>query len=251
MQVFWTLFRRELGTFFQSMTGYVIISTTLGLLGVSLIDILSKLNTEGVSTPLTELFFATMYFWMVFLLTTPVITMRTFASEKASGTYETLMTAPVSDLQVVLSKFAGTMTFYALTWIPTLCYLIFLHHYLNSASTAWEWRSLGTTLLGILLIGSVYVSLGCFASALTRSQLIAAAVSYAVGLTLFLLSLRALVPIAPTGWESKFFSYISMTEHMQDFASGVIDTRPVVMYLSLTILFVFMTFKVVESRRWK
>jgi hypothetical protein len=60
-----------------------------------------------------------------------------------------------------------------------------------------------------------------------------------------------LVPIAPTGWEGKFFSYISMTEHMQDFAGGIIDTRPVVMYLSLTIFFVFMTFKVVESRRWK
>ncbi|HUS35837.1 MAG TPA: ABC transporter permease, partial [Verrucomicrobiae bacterium] len=133
MHVFWTLFRRELGTFFQSMTGYVIISTTLGLLGVSLVDILAKLNTEGVSAPLTEVFYATVYFWLVLLLTTPVITMRTFASEKASGTYETLMTAPVSDLQVVLAKFAGTMTFYATVWIPSLLYLVFLHRYLNSA----------------------------------------------------------------------------------------------------------------------
>jgi gliding motility-associated transport system permease protein len=162
-----------------------------------------------------------------------------------------LMTAPVSDLQVVLAKFCGTMVFYAVTWIPALCYLVFLHRYLNSPSTAWAWPSLATTFLGILLIGGVYISLGCFASALTRSQLIAAAVSYAMGLTLFLLSMRALVPIAPTGWEAKFFSYISMTEHMQDFASGILDTRPVVMYLSLTVLFVFMTFKVVESRRWK
>jgi ABC-2 type transport system permease protein len=251
MQVFWTLFRRELGSFFQSMTGYVIISTTLGLLGVSLIDILSKWNSEGLPAPLTELFFATLYFWMVFLLTTPVITMRTFASEKASGTYETLMTAPVGDLQVVLAKFAGSMAFYAVTWIPALCYMMFLHRYLNSTSTAWDWRSLATTFFGVLLIGSVYISLGCFASALTKSQLIAAAVSYAMGITLFLLSMRALVPIAPTGWEAKFFSYISMTEHMQDFAAGVIDTRPVTLYLSLTILFVFMTFKVVESRRWK
>jgi ABC-2 type transport system permease protein len=251
MQVFWTLYRRELGTFFQSMTGYVIISTTLGLIGVSLIDMLSKLNSDGVSAPLTEMFYATLYFWMVLLLVTPVITMRTFAAEKSSGTFESLVTAPVGDLQVVLAKFAGSMTFYAVTWLPSICYLVFLHRYLNSPSTAWEWRSLATTFLGIMLIGGVYIALGCFASALTKSQLIAAAVSYAMGLTLFLLSLRALVPIPPAGWEGKFFSYISMTEHMQDFASGVIDTRPVVMYLSLTILFVFMTFKVVESRRWK
>src|SRR5205809_3232698 len=197
MQIFWTLYRRELGTFFQSMTGYVIISTTLGLIGVSLIDMLTKLNSEGVSAPLTEMFYATLYFWMVLLLVTPVITMRTFASEKSSGTFETLMTAPVGDLQVVLAKFAGSMTFYAVTWLPSLCYLVFLHRYLNSASTAWEWRSLATTFLGIMLIGGVYIALGCFASALTRSQLIAAAVSYAMGLTLFLLSLRALVPIPP------------------------------------------------------
>src|SRR5436190_3120721 len=149
MQVFWTLFRRELGTFFQSMTGYVIISTTLGLLGVSLVDILAKLNTEGVSAPLTEVFYATVYFWMVLLLTTPVITMRTFASEKASGTYETLMTAPVSDLQVVLAKFAGTLTFFAITWLPSIGYMLFLQRYINSPSTAWEPRAMATTFFGI------------------------------------------------------------------------------------------------------
>src|SRR5207344_76676 len=101
----------ELGQFFQSMTGYVIISTALGLLGVSLIDMLTKLNSDGISAPLAETFYATLYFWLILLLTTPVITMRTFASEKASGTFETLVTAPVSDLQVVLAKFAGTMVF--------------------------------------------------------------------------------------------------------------------------------------------
>lgn len=251
MRVFWTLFRRELGGFFHSMTGYVIISTVLALLGLSILDMLSKLNSEPTEAPLTESFYVTLYFWLILLLTTPVITMRTFASEKASGTFETLMTAPVSDLQVALAKFAGTMTFYAITWLPLIGYMLFLHRYMNSASTQWEPRALVTTYFGILLVGSVYISLGCFASALTKSQLIAAAISYAVGLTLFLLSLRTLVPIPPTGWQARIFSHISMTEHMQDFARGIIDTTPVVYYLSLTTFFVFMTYKVVESRRWK
>src|SRR4051812_17644460 len=251
MQVFWTLFRRELGQFFQSMTGYVILSTVLGLLGFSLVDMLSKMNAQPLDAPLTEVFYATLYFWLILLLTTPIITMRTFASEKASGTYETLMTAPVSDLQVVLAKFAGTMTFYVITWLPLMGYMIFLSRYLNSPSTAVEPRSMLTTFLGIVLVGSVYISLGCFASALTKSQIIAAAVSYAVGLTLFLLSLRSLVPVAPSGWQAKVFSHISMTEHMQDFARGIIHTTPIVYYLSLTVFFVFLTYKVVESRRWK
>lgn len=250
MQAFWTLFRRELGGFFQSMTGYVIIATTLALLGLSLVDMLSKMN-EPLDAPMTEVFYVTLYFWLILLLTTPVITMRTFASEKASGTFETLMTTPVSDLQVVLAKFAGTLTFFIITWLPLMGYMLFLHRYLNSPSTAWEPRSLATTFLGILLVGSVYISLGCFASALTKSQIIAAAVSYAVGLTLFLLSLRSLVPIAATGWQAKVFTHVSMIEHMHDFVRGVINTTPIVYYLSLTAFFVFMTLKVVESRRWK
>ncbi len=251
MQVFWTLFRRELGGFFQSMTGYVIIATVLGLLGFGIIDMLAKLNGKPSDAPLTEVFYATWYFWLILLLTTPVITMRTIAAEKASGTYETLMTAPVGDLQVVLAKFAGTMTFFAVAWLPLVFYMLFLHRYMNAAATAWEPRSLVTTYFGILLVGSVFVSLGCFASALTKSQLIAAAISYAVGLTLFLLSLRSLVPMPPTGWEAAAFAHMATTEHMQDFARGILDTRPIVYHLSLTTFFVFMTFKAVESRRWK
>jgi ABC-2 type transport system permease protein len=251
VQVFWTLFRRELATFFLSLTGYVIISTVLALLGLSILNIISHLGSEAIDAPLTEVFYSSVYFWLILLLTTPVMTMRTFASEKASGTYEALMTAPVRDLQVVLAKFAGVLTFYAITWAPLLLYMLFLHRYTNSPATVWDPRSLATTYLGIMLWGSVYISLGCFASALTKSQLIAAAVSYAVGLTLFLLSLRALAPIAPTGWQAKVFSHISMTDHMGDFARGVIDTTPIVFYLSLTCFFLFATFKVVESRRWK
>jgi ABC-2 type transport system permease protein len=251
MQVFWTLFRRELAGFFQSLTGYVIITAVLALLGFSLTDVIWKLNVQPMDAPLTELFYSTVYFWLILLLTTPVITMRTFASEKATGTFETLMTAPVSDLQVVLAKFAGTLTFFAITWLPSIGYMVFLHRYINSPSTAWEPRSMATAFFGIILIGSLYISMGCFASALTKSQLIAAAVSYAVGLTLFLLSMRALVPVAPTGWQAKVFSHISMTEHMEDFARGVIHTTPIVFYLSLTTFFVFLTYKVIESRRWK
>jgi ABC-2 type transport system permease protein len=204
-----------------------------------------------VDAPLTELFYSTVYFWLILLLTTPVITMRTFASEKATGTFETLMTAPVSDLQVVLAKFAGTLTFFAITWLPSVGYMLFLQRFINSPSTAWEPRAMGTVFFGIVLIGSLYISLGCFASALTKSQLIAAAVSYGVGLTLFLLSMGALAAVPPMGWQAKVFSHISMTDHMADFARGIVNTTPIIFYLSLTTFFIFLTFKVIESRRWK
>lgn len=251
MQVFLTLLRRELGTYFHSMTGYVIIAAVLGLLGLSVNFTLSALSGEPTDAPMTEVFYSSYFFWLILLLTTPVITMRTFALEKFSGTYETLMTAPVSDLQVALSKFAGAMVFYAITWLPLLGYMVFLDRYLGAATTTLETRSLITTYFGILLIGSVYIGLGCFTSALTRSQLIAAAVSYGVGLTLFLLSLYSLLPARPTGWQAELFRHISTLDHMHDFARGVIDTRSVVYYLSLTTFFIFLTLKAVEARRWK
>jgi ABC-2 type transport system permease protein len=250
MRTYLTLTRRELGGFFASFAGYVVIASVLFLLGLSFNDILSKLNTEPTEMPLTEGFFIMFYFWIVFLLTTPVMTIRAFASEKFSGTYETLMTAPVGDVQVVLAKFSGALAFYLLTWLPLLGYLLILRRYSNE-SASLDPRLVASTFLGILLIGGVYMAVGCFASSLTRSQTVAAIVSYAFGLSLFLLSLRALVASPPTGWAVKIYSHIAMTQHMEQFARGVVDTRVLVYYLSLILFFLFLTWKVVESRRWR
>jgi ABC-2 type transport system permease protein len=239
-----------LGGYFASFAGYVVIASVLFLLGLSFNDILSKLNTEPTEMPLTEGFFIMFYFWIVFLLTTPVMTIRSFASEKFSGTYETLMTAPVGDLQVVLAKFSGALGFYILTWLPLLGYLVMLRGYSNEAASLDPWV-VASTFVGILLIGGVYMAVGCFASALTRSQTVAAILSYALGLSLFLLSLRALVSAPPAGWVIKIYSHIAMTQHMEQFARGIVDTRVLAYYLSLIAFFLFLTWKVVESRRWK
>ncbi len=251
MHVYLTLLRRELGSYFMSLTGYVVITCVLLMLGVSLMDVLNKLNSDPTELPLTEFFYITFYFWMVLLLTAPVITMRSFALEKFSGTYETLMTAPVSDLQVVLAKFSGALVFFLITWIPLLVYLVVLHYYADLNPATLTAPLMASTFLGILLIGSLYMSMGCFASALTGSQIIAAAISYGLGLTLFLVSLRTMVSMPSTGLEAKIFAHLSMTDHMREFARGEIDSRWIIYFVSLTIFFLFLTLRVVESRRWK
>src|SRR5688572_28834918 len=218
MQPFLTLVRRELAGHFVSITGYVIIATILLLLGFSFMDILAKLNGAPVDRPITEIFYVTLYFWIILLLTTPVITMRTFALEKFTGTFETLMTTPVSDLSVVLGKFFGSLIFYTIAWLPLLAYMLILQRYIRNPAGALDVFTVLCTYSGIVLIGGLYIAMGCFASALTRSQLIASALSYGFGLTLFLLSMRSLVPFEAVGWEADVFSHISMTEHMQDFA---------------------------------
>ncbi|HKI68004.1 MAG TPA: ABC transporter permease, partial [Verrucomicrobiae bacterium] len=100
MQAYWTLTRRELASYFVSMTGYVMLAAAMFLMGLSFVVMLVKLQQQPTPMPLTEMFFVTPFFWLIILLASPAITMRLFALEKASGTFETLMTAPVKDSQV-------------------------------------------------------------------------------------------------------------------------------------------------------
>jgi ABC-2 type transport system permease protein len=252
MRGYVTLARRELAGYFVSLTGYVIIAVVVLLLGLSFTYLLEVLNGQAIDLPITDMFYDAFFFWLILLLATPVITMRSFALEKYSGTYETLMTAPVSEVEVVLAKFTGVFVFYIVTWLPLLGCWFVVRHYTNDR-TALDLGPVCSTFLGIVVLGAVYTSLGCFASALSRSQIIAAMISFALGIALFLLSFFSfLTPRRPQAdWQTQFFNYISMFGHMQDFVRGIVDARALVFYVSLTILFLFLTLKVVESQRWK
>lgn len=250
MQPFLTLTRRELAAYFLSMTGYIIIAAAVFLMGFSFVVLLEKLQMEPTPMPVTEVFYITQFFWLILLLAAPVITMRLFALEKFSGTLETLMTTPVSDFQVVMAKFLAALVFYTIMWLPLVACLLVVRHY-TSDPTAFDFGAVGSTFLGILLIGCVFISLGCFASSLTRSQVTAAMISLVFGATLFFVGVLAnQLPQRP-GWQAQALDSLSFFEQMHDFARGVVDTRPVVLYLSLTGFFLFLTLRVVESRRWK
>lgn len=249
MRAYGTLVRRELAGYFVSLTGYVIIAVVLLLLGLSFSYLLETLNGKGIDVPITDLFYDSYFFWLILLLATPVITMRSFALEKYSGTYETLMTTPVSELEVVLAKFTGVLVFYIIMWSPLLACLAIVRHYTNDR-TALDAGPIAATFLGIVLLGALYSAVGCFASTLSRSQIIAAMISFALGMALFLLSFFSF--LSPRrDWQSRFFGYISMFGHMEDFVRGIVDVQHLVFYLSLTIFFLFLTLKVVEGQRWK
>jgi ABC-2 type transport system permease protein len=250
MRGYWTLLRRELGSYFISWTGYVVLTVVLFLLGLSFVGLLAALNTEALTTSLSELFFETPYFWLILLLVTPLITMRTFAREKSTGTFETLMTAPVGDLAVVLAKFSGALLFYALMWLPLLvCVFVLKHHVREPA--ALDVGKTGVALLGLLLLGLLYLALGCLASALSRSQMSAAMAGYAAGISLFMISFLSYAVPPQAGWTAQALAYVNSVEHVKDFARGVVDSRAVVYYLSLAAFFLHLTLKAVQSRRWK
>ena len=250
MQAYIALVRRELGSYFASLTGYLIIALVLFLIGFSFSDLVAQLNEEPSDVPVTEMFYQSWYFWLILLLASPLITMRAFALEKASGTFETLATTPVTDGQIVLAKFTGALTFHLLIWLPLLACVLVVRHFANDSS-AFGPGIMASTFLGILLVGSLYMAVGCFASALTRSQIIAAMVSFVLDMAFFILSYRMVFGLPQTGWTSRILTYVSMIEHMQEFVRGIVDTRYIVFYLSLTGFFLFLTFKVLESRRWR
>jgi len=250
MQAYLTLTRRELAAFFVSWTGYVIIAAAAFLMGLSFVVLLVKLRLEATTMPVTELFYATPFFWLILLLAAPVITMRLFAQEKFSGTFETLMTSPVRDAHVVLAKFTAALLFYLVMWTPLLACLFVLGRYTNDPS-ALDPAAVGGMFLGIFLLGCLFLAMGCFGSSLTRSQIVAAMISFAGGISLFLVNFLADRLESKTSWLTQAFSYVALVDHMQDFARGVVDTRPVVFCATLTLFFLFLTLRSLESRRWK
>ena len=250
MSVFRALVRRELSAFFQGPTGFIIIAAVMFLIGLGFVVVLSGLNGEATPMPVTQVFYGTYFFWVILLLIAPVITMRSFAMERASGTYESLMTAPIGDWQVVLSKFAGALIFYMILWVPLLICSIVVRFYLGE-SAVLGLGTMFTSALGILMVGCLYMSIGCFASALTRNQAVAAVSGFALGAALFFTGFFSYFAGDRTDWLSQLARHISLANHMESFTRGVIDLGAIVFFLSLTGLFLYLTHKVVESRRWK
>ena len=250
MNVFRTLVRRELSAFFQGPTGFIIIAAVMFLIGLGFLVVLSGLNGEATPMPVTQIFYGTYFFWVILLLIAPVITMRSFAMERASGTYESLMTAPVGDWQVVLSKFAGALIFYMILWVPLLICSVVVRFYVGE-SAVLGLGTMFTSALGILMVGCLYMSIGCFASALTRNQAVAAVSGFALGAALFFTGFFSYFAGDRTDWLSQLARHISLANHMESFTRGMIDLGAIVFFLSLTGLFLYLTHKVVESRRWK
>src|SRR5438477_917872 len=184
MRKFYTLLAREVQSYFYSPIAYIVLVFFLIVSGVDFYFQISFMNQRPVPYSVQEAFFNSVFFWFAFVLIFPLITMRLFAEEFKLGTIEPLMTAPVRDWQVVLSKFFGALIFYLVLWIPTILYFVsfqYITHQPAAASAGAYWGSY----LMLLLLGMFYLSVGCLASVLTRNQIIAAVISFCCSTLLF------------------------------------------------------------------
>jgi ABC-2 type transport system permease protein len=245
---FWTLYKRELSSYFQSAVAYVVLfgnAVVQSLSFVILVRFILDANYKDQSV--MQIFFTWPLFWFLLLGTIPLITMRTFSEEFKLGTIEMLLTAPVTEWDVVLAKFFGALSFFLVLWLPVILDLMALQLFSNPRPPVY-WSQIGLTGLTLTLIGGLYVALGIFSSVVTKNQIIAAVLCYASILAFFFASmLRWLQHMDSTSLS--WVSYISGPEHLQNAVIGIFDTRPLVFYLSLTAFILVVTKSILEGRR--
>ncbi len=246
MNGIWATISRELRAYFFSPLAYIVAALVLVVNGLTFGVILSFLNDPraGIGAPLEYFFGQTVYFWLVLLFITPVITMRLISEERRSGTIETLMTAPVTEAQVIVGKFLAALAFYVFLWLPTVIYAVIVarHHQV-------DWGPVASGYLGVLGIGALFLSIGMLATALTRSQLVAAILTFAMLIPVFTFGLLEM--LSNNEGLKTVFGYLNLWQHMEEFSRGIVDTRRLVYYASTTAFFLFLATRALAVRKWR
>jgi gliding motility-associated transport system permease protein len=178
---------------------------------------------------------------LLFLM--PMVTMRTYAEEKRSGTIELLLTSPLTDFQIIMGKFLGALALWAVMLAVSLIHIGLLFVYGRP-----EWKPIVTAYVGLLLMGGAFISLGLFISSLTKNQIVAGVVTFMVFLLLWVLNWIGSFS-GPT--IDKLTEYLSIINHYDDFGKGVLDTTHIIYYLSFITFGLFLTAKSVDTERWR
>ena len=180
---------------------------------------------------------------VILLFVLPMITMRTYSEEKRSGTIELLLTSPLTDFQIIMGKFLGAMALYAAMLAVTLVHIAVLFALGNP-----EWKPVATSYLGLLLMGGTFIAIGLLISSFTKNQIVAVMGTFAVVLLGWIINWASTLA-GPTGRE--ILDYLGMTNHLEDFTRGIIDTKHVIYYVSLITFALFLTARSVDSERWR
>jgi len=228
--------QKELSVYFKSPIAYIILIVTITVFNIFFYMIIDQ-NREATLRDV----FAVMEFMFVFLV--PLLTMRVFAEEKASGTMEFLMTTPTSNTSIVLGKYLGSFLFFSLLLGPTVIYYLIIEYFGQP-----DRRPVATGFLGLWLEGGLFVAVGILTSSWTRSQVVAAITSYVI---LFLLYFSAsFIPYTSEAF-APVIRYISTLTHAANFSVGLFNLADVVYYLSGIALCLILTRISVENRLWR
>jgi ABC-2 type transport system permease protein len=254
MRNVWTICRRELYSYFVSPIAWVLLAIFALLSGYFTYLITgyfvqasmqSQMSGQSVPMNLNEQVITPLFsnVAVIGLFLIPLITMRLFAEEKRQGTIELLVTSPIHDLEIVIGKWLSAVIMYATLLLILLIDYSFLFIYGHP-----DWKPVLTGFLGVLLEGACLLALGTFISTLTKNQIVAGAVGFALALLLWILNWTTSFGNTPT---VQVLGYLSILSHLDSFTRGVLDTKDVVYYLSMIFLGLFLTSRSLESLRWR
>jgi ABC-2 type transport system permease protein len=250
----WIICRKELRSYFVSPVAYLLMTMFAVIFGFFFwnslgyfiyIGMEAQLRDEPAPMNINEQIIRPLLanLSVVGLFFIPIITMRLFAEEKRTGTIELLVTSPVRDGEIILGKWLASVLLYLTLLVFSGLSFIYLFSYGNP-----DWKPLAIGYLGLLLQAGCLLAVGTFISTLTRNQIIAGAATFGVCLLLWVLQW---VSGFETSTWAKVLAYLSVITHFESFSKGLIDSKDVVFYLSLTLLALFFTARSMESMRWR
>jgi len=229
---------KELGTYLRSPMAYIVSAIFIGLSGASFTTYLAQSNYLDTSI---RGFLETAQ--LLILLFSALLTMRLISEERKLGTWELLLTAPVQDYEIVLGKFFSSLIVLAGMLIITLYFPVLLMIFGDP-----DTGPILTSYLGLLLLGSASLAIGIFTSSLTPNQIVSAVVAGGILFGLWFLGMVGNLIPQPVG---EILSYFSLSQHFTGFVRGIVDTRDVVYYLSVTAVFLFLSVRSIETERWR
>lgn len=230
------IYRREMYSYFTSGIAYVVLTVFTLFSGFFFMMNCLVSDTSSMTSVFVNMF-------MVVLLLLPILTMRLFSEDKKQKTDQGLLTAPVNLFQIVIGKYLSAVTVFAISLI-----IFILDAVVISFFTQPSWSMIFSNMLGMFLLGSAMIAICCFISSLTESQVVSAVIGIAVGLLIsFLDTLASAVPIDFIASGLKSISFLTP---YQNFSVGIISLSSVIFFLSICVIFLFLTIRVYEKRRW-
>lgn len=230
------ILKRETRAYFDSLIGYIFLTAFFAASGI----LFSVMSLQFGSTDMSGMY-SSLFFILLVLI--PILTMRTLSEEKRQKTDQLLLTAPLSLSSLVIGKFLAAMIIYSIGVLMTLVYAV-----VASFFGAVSWLTVLGNVVGLELLGASFISVGIFVSSMTENQVIAAIGGFASMLALYLIG--SIASIIPISWIAKILNELSFSQRYNPFTYGVFDFSNVLFFVSATVIFLFLTVRVLERRRW-
>jgi ABC-2 type transport system permease protein len=240
------LFKKEIFGFLNSLIGYIVIIVFLLVIGLFLWVVPLQFNVLDFGYASIDGLFILAPFVFLFLI--PAITMRSFADERKSGTLELLMTQPLTDLQVILAKYFAGVVLVVFSLLPTLVYIVAVYR-LGLPPGNMDMGGMWGSYIGLLFLGSTFVAIGIFASSISDNQIVSFIIAVFLS-TFFYIGFELFYTFILSGKVGLLIQSIGINAHYSSISRGVIDTRDLVYFLSISAFFILLTKISLESRKW-